>query len=148
MAQFELGISIEGDAALDNRLRSAGYRALNAEPALREVLTVLHESEESLWQRKPWPQNATATLENKSSTEPLIRTGALERSLTSLGDDNAIAMITASTLKFGTKLWYAHFALGTTTEPKRQLFKVRAVDKREIQSIVGAFIANGVTRIV
>lgn len=148
MARFELGISIEGVERLDNQLRAVGMRAISAEPALREVLTVLHESEEALWQRKPWKPNATATLENKSSTDPLIRTGALERSLTDLADDNAVVFVGPNTLRFGTKLWYAHFALGTVKQDKRELFKVRAIDKQEIQSIIGAWVANGVVRVV
>jgi hypothetical protein len=145
MAQFELGITIEGLDALDNQMRVAGYRAIAAEPALREILTVMHESEKALWESKPWPENATATLENKSSTEPLIRTGALERSLIELGDKNSLVEIGPATLKFGTKLWYAHFALGTVTEPKRDLFKLKAAHKREIQLILGNFIAHGKT---
>ena len=121
MPAFELSISVEGEEKLDNLLRSAGYRAFNAEPALAHALDVFRESEEALWSKKPWLPNAPATLENKMSNEPLVRTGAMERAFTDPGDDRQIAEVTASTLKFGVRLWYAHFALGTKSgEPKRE----------------------------
>jgi hypothetical protein len=144
MAAFELAISVEGDEKLDNLLQRCGYRAFNAEPALAQVLEVFRVSEDALWSAKPWVANAPATLENKQSNEPLVRTGALERSLTQPDDKNQIVEITQSTLKFGTKLWYAHFALGTKTgEPKRDPIKIRAKDKRKVQDIIANWIVSG-----
>lgn len=142
MPIFDLSVTIEGDEKLDNKMRQMGYRAAQAEPALQQVLEVMYESERGLWEDKPWAPNADATLENKSSTEALVRTGALERSLTVHGDPNAIVEITPSTLKFGTKLWYAHFALGTIKQPPRELFKFKAAQKRTIREIIGQYIVG------
>jgi hypothetical protein len=144
MPAFELSISVEGDERLDNMLRQCGYRAFNAEPALNSILHRMVEAEEALFATSPWVPNAEATVENKGGSEPLVRTGALRASLTNLGDKNMIAEVTDSTLKFGTRLWYAHFSLGTKTgEPERNPMKIKARDKRAIREIVLNWILEG-----
>jgi hypothetical protein len=80
-----------------------------------------------------------------------VNTGALERSLTEEHDENQVVDIGHDSLRFGTSLWYAHFALGTegagashsTSQPKRDVVKLRASDRVEINETIREWILHG-----
>lgn len=147
--EYQLDIDLLGDEAVVTRLREMGERAVFAEPALEEVVGVLRDSERALWARgRSWAPNAPATVEAKGRNDPLRRTGALEKSLTEEHDSNQLIDIDHDSLRFGTKLWYAHFALGTkgagadhsTSQPKRDVVKLRAQDRTKIVGILREWI--------
>lgn len=155
--EYQLDIDVLGDEEVVSKLRAMGDRAIFAEPALREVLGVFRDSEEALWSRgRSWAPNAPATVLKKGRNDPLRNTGALEASFTEEGDPNQIAEATHDTAKFGSSLWYAHFALGThgagashsTSQPKRDVVKIRATDRVKIQAILREWILHGMDRVL
>lgn len=150
--EYQLDIEVLGDEEVVQRLRAMGDRALFAEPALHEVLGVFRDSEEALWARgRSWEPNAAATVLKKGRNDPLRNTGALESSFTEEGDPNQIAEVTHDSVRFGSSLWYAHFALGTkgagashsTSQPKRDVVKIRASDRVKINAILREWILHG-----
>src|SRR5215469_398023 len=83
MPAYELDIQLLGDAEVEARLREMGNRALYCEPALDRIIGVFRESERALFQRgRSWAPNAPSTVARKGRNDPLVATGALERSLT------------------------------------------------------------------
>lgn len=144
MAGYVLEIDVLGDERIERRLREMGDRAILAEPAMHEIVHVLVDSEEALWSRgRSWAPNAPTTQERKGRNDPLVASGALRRSLTELGDPNQLVEIGHDSLKFGSKLWYAHFALGTKKQPKRDAVRLRPQDRLKIREIVLAWVLEG-----
>jgi hypothetical protein len=144
MPAYELEIDVLGDEQIKQHLREMGDRALFAEPALEEVVGVLRDSERAIFSRgRSWAPNAPSTIERKGRNDPLHWTGALERSLTEEGDDNELKEIGPDSLRWGSKLWYAHFALGTKKQPKREVVKLRVQDRARIVGILREWILHG-----
>lgn len=142
---YELDIQLFGEEELQRKLLAMGDRAIMATPALEEIVDVLRDSEQALWSRgRSWPSNAAATIRNKGRNEPLVRSGALRSSLTEENDPNQLVEIGNDRVRFGSKLWYGHFALGTTQQPKREVIKLRPVDRVRIHDIVRDWILHGV----
>lgn len=141
---YELDIQVLGDEELERKLRSMGDRAILAAPALEEVVDVFRESERALWSRgRSWASNAAATIRNKGRNQPLVRTGALRRSLTEENDPNQVVEIGNDSVRFGSKLWYGHFAVGTEKQPKREVIKLRVEDRARIHDIVREWVLFG-----
>lgn len=144
MPAYELEIDVLGDAAVQEKLKSMGDRALLCEPALHEIVNVLRESEVALWEHgHSWAPNAPSTVDRKGRNDPLRATGALGRSLMGKDDENQLVEIGEDSLRFGSKLWYAHFAVGTRTQPKRRLVNLRTTDRAKIMGIIREWILHG-----
>lgn len=144
MAGYVLEIDVLGDERITRSLTEMGSRAILAEPAMHEIVNVLIDSEQALWSRgRSWAPNAPVTQERKGRNDPLKDTGALGRSLTELHDPNQLVEIGHDSLKFGSKLWYAHFALGTKKQPKRDAVRLRPQDRIKIREIVLAWVLSG-----
>ena len=138
----------EKKAALD--LRALGVRASDVRPASRKLFRIFEGAETAQFaSHRDWPPLADATLESKAAAgypaEILVRTGALRASLTKPRDSEAVREPHAGELEFGTRLPYAHFALGTERQPKRLLIKLRRSDEREIAKTLGTYITKGRT---
>jgi hypothetical protein len=144
MPTYDLDIQVLGAPEVEARLRKMGDRALLAEPALEKIVGVLRDSEVALFTRgRSWAPNAPATEAIKGRNDPLVRTGALERSLTEENDPNQIVRIEHDALTFGSSLWYAHFAIGTKHQPERKTFSLRQSDRGEIVAILREYILHG-----
>lgn len=144
MPAYELDIKVLGAPEVENKLRSMGDRAIMAEPAFERIIGVFRESERALFERgRSWAPNAPATVERKGRNDPLVQTGALEKSLTVEGDPGQLVDIGHDSVRFGSKLWYAHFAVGTKTQPKRKVVNLRATDRAQIVTILREWILHG-----
>lgn len=144
MAGYVLEIDVLGDERIERRLREMGDRAILAEPAMHEIVDVLIESEDALWSRgRSWAPNAPTTQERKGRNDPLVASGALRRSLTEHNAPGQLVEIEHDSLKFGSKLWYAHFALGTSHQPKRDAVRLRPQDRIKIREIILAWLLEG-----
>lgn len=144
MAGYDLQIDVIGDEAIAKHLAEMGDRALFAEPALEEVVGILRDSERAIFSRgRSWAPNAPATVARKGRNDPLKWTGALERSLTEANDPGELKEIGPDSLRWGSKLWYAHFALGTENQPRREVVKLRAADRVRIIGVLREWILHG-----
>jgi hypothetical protein len=144
MAGYVFTIDVLGNEEIESKLRAMGGRAILAEPAMHAIVHVLQDSEVALWSRgRSWESNAAATIARKGRNDPLVRSGALRRSLTEDRDPNQLVEINPDSVKFGSKLWYGHFALGTTKQPKREVIKLRVSDRARIGEIVRQWILHG-----
>lgn len=144
MPGYDLEIEVLGDEAIRKHLAEMGERALFAEPALEAVVGVFRDSERAIFSRgRSWAPNAPATVERKGRNDPLKWTGALERSLTEEHDPNELKEIGPDSLRWGSKLWYAHFALGTKKQPKREVVKLRSSDRVRVVGILREWILHG-----
>lgn len=144
MAGYEFTIDVLGNEEIEKKLLAMGGRVVLAEPAMHAIVNVFRDSEQAIFARgRSWAPNAAATIARKGRSDPLVRSGALRRSLTEANDPNQLVEITPSSVKFGSKLWYAHFALGTTQQPKREVMKLRASDRARISGIVREWILHG-----
>jgi hypothetical protein len=63
--------------------------------------------------------------------------------LTSDSHPDQLVEIERDSVRFGTKLWYGHFALGTEDQPKREVVNLRPVDRVRIHDIVRDWILRG-----
>lgn len=144
MAGYELDIRVLGGPEVEARLREMGNRAILTEPALLKILDVFRESERALFSRgRSWAPNAGPTIARKGRNDPLVMTGALEKSLTEAGDPNQLVEMNPDYLKFGSKLWYAHFAIGTKHQPARTVVKLRPTDRAQTIAILREWILHG-----
>lgn len=139
---LELEIKVEGLEDAEGRLTRLGQRAVMAAPAFAEIYEVMLESERALWARGISPPDAPITIERKGDATVLERTGALRRSLTATGAGGHIRELSGQALKFGSSLWYAHFALGTQHQPRRELIKLRPTDRAKIHVIIARWLAG------
>lgn len=147
MPAYTLDIDVLGDEELGAKLRAMGDRAILAEPAFHEIVDVFRESEEALWSRgRSWTPNAPETVAKKGKNDPLVLTGALKASLTEKDDRNQLVVVENDTLRFGSKLWYAHFAIGTRNQPKRTLVRLRPQDRLRVSTIIREWVLHGDTR--
>jgi len=98
------------------KLEGMATRAGLTEPAMEEIVEYIQKRERQLFQSsgasagRPWaPREAStkAGVKPGESSDTLVRTGALEDSLTNRHDSNAIRRIGPGWLQFGTKLEYA-----------------------------------------
>jgi hypothetical protein len=140
-----LEIEVFGDESTRKHLLSMGRRMIFAEPALQEIAPVFAESEQALFSRgRSWAPNAPATIERKGRNDPLVRTGALERSLTEVAAPGAVRRFEDDVLFFGTNIWYAKMATSEHGNvPKRDVFKLRASDRAKIRGIVRHWVMHG-----
>jgi phage gpG-like protein len=144
MAGYHLDLKVLGADEIAHDLRAMGDRAIMAAPAMEEIVDVFRESERALWTRgRSWAPNAPATVAHKGRNSPLVRSGRLKASLTEEYNRDQIVEVTPDSAKFGTKLWYAHFALGTDNQPKREVIKLRASDRIQIREIIREWVLYG-----
>lgn len=144
MAGYQLDLEVHGADKIAHDLRAMGDRAIMAAPAMQEVVDVFRQSERALWSRgRSWAPNAPATVAHKGRNDPLVRSGRLRASLTEEFNSAQIAEVGPDSAKFGTKLWYGHFALGTKNQPKREVINLRAVDRAQIREIVRDWVLHG-----
>src|SRR5215207_3953763 len=144
MSAYQLDVQVTGDEELERKLRGMGNRAIMAQPAMEEILDVFRSSERALWSRgRSCVPNAPGTVQTKGRNSPLRWTGRLERSLTEEGNPDQIAEATNDSARLGSKLWYAHFAVGTDHQPKREVVKLRVEDRARVSEIVRRWVLEG-----
>jgi phage gpG-like protein len=144
---LEVEVKVRGVAVAARRMGDLGTRAANPKPAFREIMRELQAQEEQWFASHGggrWPPLAEVTIERKASRRPLVRTGALRKSLTQSGGANAIREIRQHELLFGSSLFYARIhQTGTPTMPRRNPMApiTDAMRDRAAQE-VGAYIVG------
>lgn len=114
---MDFRLTLDGDDRVRRRLDEIGYNAEFMEPAFVNILDLLVENEQTLFARNGgggkgrWRPNTDSTLATKrrkgQDSRPMRATGRLERSLTTKGGPEQIREIKKTSLRFGTKLFYA-----------------------------------------
>lgn len=133
------------------RLEGMATRAGLTEPAMEEIVDFIQKRERELFQSagasagRPWSPREASTekgVKTGESSDVMVRTGALEDSLTQRHDQNAIREIGPGWLRFGTRLGYAdpHFTgfkdRHGTRVPARRPIDLNRVDRYAIGKIM------------
>ncbi len=112
---MRLELAITGDHEAAKRLQRIGDRAVDARPVFREITQLLvgYERKRFDLEGPGWEPLSPSTVARKARLgqppTPMVATGALERSLTSLGGANQRLEVERDEMVFGTTLFYARF---------------------------------------
>lgn len=142
-------MDLDGITASTAMLREIAERGVDMRPALKNVREVLKEgnqrqfSSHGSYLDEPWPPLSPETERSKglgSIMDTLVRSGDLQASLEG-GRDN-IGRVTRSSVRVGTKLFYARFAQSGAgggrrgTEPKRPIVGVGRAEQEASERIL------------
>jgi phage gpG-like protein len=98
-------------------------RLQDGRPALLGIVDLLLAAERERFSGTRWARVAPATLarDARAGRDPrlMVVTGALMRSLTERGAPDQILTVTPTTLRFGTRVWYAVFHQKGSAHPSR-----------------------------
>jgi hypothetical protein len=138
MTTFEVDAFVTGadrTSALVNRL---SQRLADGRPALLGLVDQLTEAEAERFAGRGvrWRKLAKSTLRIHRRAgrgdRPLILTGTLMRSLTIRSHPLQIVQVRPTSLRFGTRVWYAHFSHRGQGVPKRTVTGLSKPQRRTI----------------
>lgn len=147
-----LGLSIEvrGDQQIARDLIAMRKRGADPRPFFRETMEELRQLEPEWFEshgHHTWPELDAYTIEDKNANglplDPLVRSGALERSLTERTSPDAIRTATKAGMHFGTKVWYArvHQRSKRASLPRRDpLVKMTHHKRRELVNELTSYL--------
>jgi hypothetical protein len=129
---MQLTVRVAGAELAGKLFTRTGQRLENPEPGLRLVADHLRKVESEQFASRGgrtggWPELDPDTIRQKGSSEVLVATGELMRSLTRRGAAGSKEQITNEGLLFGTTLYYARFV-----SKRRPLVGLNSGDRREI----------------
>lgn len=150
---MRIDFSITGEDTAALKVEELAARAADMRPALMRVRELLAAGEREQFASQGsffgsrWPALADSTVAKKGSAEILVDTGKLRDSLT--GVTSGRTSVGATSLSFGTDVWYARFAASGTTrggepsEPKRQIVGMPAAQLRAALQIIFRYLVEG-----
>ena len=143
MARMALEIEVRGVEDAADRIERLGDRATEPGAAWEQIREELVKSERRAWGRGWAPLAPSTRRTNRArgeSTEPLVASGDLKRSLTVVGAPHQVFKPENDQMTFGTDLFYARWAAGGrkngTNQPPRKLIKVLTKERRAIKEII------------
>lgn len=127
VAPVQAFIDVVGEDVAARNLANLARRGDDPRPALKQMVEEIRVREVSWWSSHgggSWPRLAESTLARKQAlgqpSDPLVATGALRDSYTVKRGKQSRRTATKNTLRYGSRVWYARFALGTKRgEPAR-----------------------------
>lgn len=145
------GIESKGDEAAAKLLRGLGKSAADPRPAFQQIADELRLGEAAWFAsdgRGEWPHLAEATVAYKQRegmpSQPLVRTGALLRSLTAQRGASSRRTVTAKQMRFGTRVPYAVFHQeGRGVPLRRVLVPVDLRTRRRMVADVRDYLMKG-----
>ena len=138
-------------AAVD--LAALGERGSDIRRVSEQVRSVYRKSNERRFASNglgSWPALAPSTVERKARAgavaPPMVRTGALERSLTAPRASDQVDRRDKTEFRFGTTLSYAvYHDTGTGGEKKRELVELTASEREQISRLISGYVARAET---
>jgi phage gpG-like protein len=151
-------IEAEGTETVASNLKDFGDRATDARPAMRKVRTIMEEGQRRNFETsggylgESWDELKPGTLARRAQkgqgTQPLVATGALERSLT--GGKGRRGSATKTMARAGTSVWYGVFAQAGTkgagngaSAPKRRIVGLTQKDATKSIRVIEKFLMTG-----
>jgi len=147
-----LVIDLEGAAAVEDFLRSAGRRSRDASPAFEAIADDFADLERQRFQTRAggrWAALVDATLARKRraptarAVAVLQRTQRLVRSLTVKGSPDQIRRADADGLRIGTRVPYAVYHQRGRGRRHRPPVQLTDADRRAWKSTLGRWVATG-----
>lgn len=121
-------IDVHGDEAAAKLVYGLAQRGEDPRPAFKQIIEEMRLAEPQWFSSKgagTWPSLADVTREAKikngqPSTQPLVATGDLYKSLTLKRGAKGVRSATKQRMRFGSKVWYGKFhKLGSWPVPYR-----------------------------
>ena len=136
-------VSVPEAAAFSARMTHWGEALANPRPAFEQMSRKLNESQAQIFDTNgaalghPWAQAAEP--ERKTTSQLLVATGALRRSLTGRTSDS-VDVATSTEFRFSTRVPYAPFhQFGTSKMPARPFIGVTANMREQVTEAVRTY---------
>ena len=138
-------------AAVD--LSELGERGSDIRRVSEKVRSIYRKSNERRFASNgmgSWPALAPATVERKARAgaiaPPMVRTGDLERSLTSARASDQIDRRDKTEFRFGTTLSYAGYHdSGSGGMKRRELVELTASERNQVSKLISAYVSRAET---
>lgn len=143
-------VTHSGDRAAASSIREVGERGSDIRGASAKVRTVYRQAQERRFRSSgfgTWAPLKRSTVAIKASahkpSEPMVRSGALKRSLTAARASAQVDERTKSELVFGTTLPYATFHEEGKGKAKRSLVDFPEKDERAMAEAMRDYVTEG-----
>lgn len=145
---------VQGEDRAARHIDDIGDRAKDPKPVLNRVADLLQRRQAANFASHGaslggWPPLAASTVAKKRSAgqsiEPLVATGALERSLQAGRGKGKVRRVTKTRVTIGSRIFYGRFAQAGTSrgEPKRPIVGITNVEAKLATKLIDRYIRTG-----
>lgn len=132
---MQVDVEVRGAREASELVARLARRMEDGRPALLGLVDLLLESEQERFagRGQRWRALARSTIRRKHGRgRPLVLTGELMRSLTMRHAPGQSLTVTPTSIRFGTRVWYARFHQQGRGVPKRTIVGLTRVQKRSL----------------